>query len=87
MTCDWCGHAHAQTQLCTLRPKWSRRGFLMTVAKGIVGAVALTTIPTPVTLTWNGVNTYITEAEADAYVLGVLRRTGMTLPVNFRKPK
>ena len=35
--CEWCGHTHEQTALCTKRPKWSRRGFLALFGAGLVG--------------------------------------------------
>jgi len=38
--CEWCGHEHAITALCTKRPKWSRRGFLALMGAAAVGAAA-----------------------------------------------
>jgi hypothetical protein len=35
MTCDWCGHGHDRAALCTKRPRWSRRGFLVLTATGL----------------------------------------------------
>lgn len=43
MICEWCGHDHARTALCTKRPTWGRRGFLALVGSAIVGAA----IPVP----------------------------------------
>ena len=37
--CDWCGHEHARTALCTKRPTWGRRGFLALFGCGLVGLV------------------------------------------------
>lgn len=36
--CEWCGHDHPVTALCTKRPTWSRRGFLQLAGAAIVGA-------------------------------------------------
>ena len=36
--CDWCGHTHPVTTLCSKRPTWGRRGFLALLGAGLVGA-------------------------------------------------
>lgn len=43
-TCDWCGHQHPVTALCSQRPTWGRRGFLALVGAALVGA-ALPALP------------------------------------------
>lgn len=50
--CEWCGHEHDVTALCTKRPKWSRRGFLALAGAAVVGAVlpSLPTVPA-----WEGI--------------------------------
>ena len=35
--CEWCGHGHAITDLCTQRPTWGRRGFLALLGMGLAG--------------------------------------------------
>jgi hypothetical protein len=35
--CEWCGHQHAVTALCSKRPRWSRRGFLALMGAAAVG--------------------------------------------------
>lgn len=35
--CNWCGHEHDVTALCTKRPTWGRRGFLMLAGAALVG--------------------------------------------------
>jgi hypothetical protein len=36
-TCEWCGHPHQVIELCTKRPRWSRRGFLALAGAALVG--------------------------------------------------
>lgn len=36
--CEWCGHDHQVTSLCTKRPTWGRRGFLALCGAAVVGA-------------------------------------------------
>jgi hypothetical protein len=60
--CDWCGHAHPRTALCTKRPTWGRRGFLALMGAALVGAV----VPPPVwdtaDLPWANI-TFLAQAE------------------------
>jgi hypothetical protein len=35
--CEWCGHAHDRTALCTKRPTFGRRGFLALLGAGLTG--------------------------------------------------
>ena len=42
--CEWCGHEHPQTAICSSRPKWSRRGFLALLGAGLAG-LAVPTMP------------------------------------------
>lgn len=44
--CEWCGHDHDVTALCTKRPTWDRRGFLCLMGSAIVGAAATQLLPT-----------------------------------------
>lgn len=43
--CEWCGHEHDQAALCTQRPTWGRRGFLILFGAGIAG-LAIAGVPT-----------------------------------------
>lgn len=48
-TCEWCGHDHLQSALCSKRPTWSRRGFL-----ALLGAAAVGIAADPLCLTGTG---------------------------------
>lgn len=38
--CEWCGHAHPRSALCSKRPTWSRRGFLALLGAAAIGVAA-----------------------------------------------
>lgn len=38
--CEWCGHVHDVRELCTRRPRWSRRGFLQLAGAAALGLAA-----------------------------------------------
>lgn len=67
--CEWCGHEHDVTALCTKRPRWSRRGFLSLVGLGAVG------------LAVGGIPTLGSEAEAFALTLDYDK---LVLPENYK---
>lgn len=76
MTCEWCGHEHAVTALCTKRPTWGRRGFLQLLGMAAVG-LAAGGLPLPAPEPpWRTFRLdFRTIAEGDGYKLATLLAT------------
>jgi hypothetical protein len=70
--CEWCGAKHPREQLCAGRP--SRRTFLFLFSAAIVGAVLPASAESM---------SYVSSKDADKYIMGVLRRGFVTVPINF----